>query len=108
MRTCAQRGVAPLQYLTGVLQKHADGVPPAELLPGSLSSRQQVHRGKGARNGALFNYYSCNAAPINRHGNSLRLHSGQQLGVVFQRLDQCGGRGPWVQSHGFDQPRLCT
>ena len=35
MRTCAQRGVAPLPYLTGVLQKLAEGVPPTELLPGS-------------------------------------------------------------------------
>jgi transposase len=34
MRTCAQHGVAPLPYLTGVLQKLADGVPTAELLPG--------------------------------------------------------------------------
>jgi hypothetical protein len=34
MRTCAQRGVAPLPYLTDVLQKLAAGVPAEELLPG--------------------------------------------------------------------------
>jgi transposase len=34
VRTCAQRGVAPLPYLTAVLQKLADGVPAVELLPG--------------------------------------------------------------------------
>lgn len=34
MRTCAQRGVAPLPYIANALQKLADGVPAAELLPG--------------------------------------------------------------------------
>jgi len=35
MRTCAQHGVAPLPWLTDVLQKLADGVPAAQLLPGA-------------------------------------------------------------------------
>jgi transposase len=34
VRTGAQRGVAPLPYITGALQKLAEGVPAAELLPG--------------------------------------------------------------------------